>query len=272
MPTALASTYAAAAIAPTTRRAYSAGERRYVQFCNLCHWSPLPASDAMLSNFAAHLANSVSPGTIQVYISAVRNWHLESGFPDPCADALLLRRVLRGIARTHGTEVKARRLPITLPLLEQLVRACETTPLLNTPDRSMLRCAMLTAFYGFLRCSEFTGEHVQRRHVTATYLTSSSHGPDAALFVHANGQRLTRETFTAMVRILLSAAGYSNASDYASHSFRIGAATTAAAAGVADSTIRLAGRWKSDACLAYIRTSEHSKCQIARQMSTAALA
>ena len=41
---------------------------------------------------------------------------------------------------------------------------------------------------------------------------------------------------------------------YAGHSFRIGAATSAASKGINDSTIKLLGRWESEAYQIYIRT------------------
>ncbi len=54
----------------------------------------------------------------------------------------------------------------------------------------------------------------------------------------------------------LSLAGV-DAARYTGHSFRIGAATTAAANGVNDATIQILGRWKSDCYTRYIRTPRH---------------
>ena len=54
--------------------------------------------------------------------------------------------------------------------------------------------------------------------------------------------------------------------NFNSHSFRIGAATLAGAAGVPESTIMVLGRWKSMAYLQYIRPSMHDLVEVSSQL------
>ena len=91
--------YASLAISGSTRRTYSAGERRYLGFFAVCEWDPLPASGFMLSAFAAHIAGREKPGTVRVNLAAVRNLHLDLGLPDTTVDAALLPRVTKGSSR-----------------------------------------------------------------------------------------------------------------------------------------------------------------------------
>ena len=72
-------------------------------------------------------------------------------------------------------------------------------------------------------------------------------------FLFKNRQPLTKSTFTSRIRQALQALGLPQ-DNFAGHSFRIGAATSAAQAGIEDSTIMKMGRWNSSAFLAYIRT------------------
>ena len=84
-----------------------------------------------------------------------------------------------------------------------------------------------------------------------TYLLirGSSPGP---LFQHFSGTALTREALIAETRQLLSLSGL-NSSHYAGHSYRIGAATTAASVGLPPWLIKTLGRWSSDCYERYIQ-------------------
>jgi len=84
-------------------------------------------------------------------------------------------------------------------------------------------------------------------------------------FTFADGRFLTRERFVSAVRAALTTAGF-NCSLYAGHSFRIGAATTAAQRGIQDSLIKTLGRWESSAYMVYIRTPRDTLCSVARTL------
>lgn len=78
-------------------------------------------------------------------------------------------------------------------------------------------------------------------------------GPSTGpLFKFSSGQFLTRKRFVEIVRDALQRTDVDQR-NYCGHSFRIGAATTAAAKGVEDSAIKTLGRWESVAYLQYVR-------------------
>lgn len=83
------------------------------------------------------------------------------------------------------------------------------------------------------------------------YLFSRGPAP-GPLFLFQDGSVLSRPRLVTAVRRCLSASGFSEEA-YCGHSFRIGAATTAATKGVEDSTIQTLGRWQSAAYLRYVR-------------------
>ena len=83
------------------------------------------------------------------------------------------------------------------------------------------------------------------------------------LFIWEDMSPLSRDQFVHKVKAALQAANV-NSESYSGHSFRIGAATTAAAAGVPADTIKMLGRWSSDAYQLYVRTPRESLAAVAR--------
>ena len=85
----------------------------------------------------------------------------------------------------------------------------------------------------------------------AAYLVKRGQRP-GPLFQFQDGRFLTRQRMVDYVQEALHTAKV-EASSYNGHSFRIGAATTAAAKGLKDSLIKTLGRWESTAYLRYVR-------------------
>jgi len=187
---------------------------------------------------------------------------------------------------------------------------------LADPDSAMLWAAFSTAWFGFLRVSEFTTIpsgfdpsvhlsisdlavdcHLRSSGVLLLIKASKTdpfrqgvklllprtggalcpvaslsaylhHRGDSSgpLFLFADGTPLSRLHVTDRLRSILADAGVQG--NFSSHSFRIGAATSANAAGLPDSLIRTLGRWSSDAYLVYVRTSHDTLRQAARQLAS----
>ena len=84
-----------------------------------------------------------------------------------------------------------------------------------------------------------------------SYLSIRPHtSDDTPLFVSQDDVPLTKEAFVKKVKAALSRAGI-NQQAYSGHSFRIGAATTAAAHNIPAHTIKMLGRWSSDAYMVH---------------------
>jgi hypothetical protein len=111
------------------------------------------------------------PATAKGYIKALRSTHVEQGldtsiFNDPCIELLL-----RGGKRVYGEGEKRLRLPLTAPILRQIVNEIKQVDF----DSVNLKTAICVAFTTFLRSGEFTWNscnssssqfHLSRRHVT----------------------------------------------------------------------------------------------------------
>lgn len=273
-------------VASSTRRTYQSGLNAFANFCARFNILPLPASSLTLQYFCAYVSQHISYKTLKVYLSAIRLLHIEHDLPDPTDDSLL-ELVCRGIRRQQGDN-KRPRLPITINILRTLknqLRVSQYSPL----EQRMLWASFTLAFYGFLRISEYTNlqwsdvtvsgneisiklrqsktDPFRRGHSISIHASDSSTCPlrafklysalitnklpSSPVFSAGQFSPLSRTKLNTVLRNLLQQAGV-NQSCYASHSFRIGAATTAAAAGLPSWLIQKLGRWTSNTYASYI--------------------
>ena len=88
------------------------------------------------------------------------------------------------------------------------------------------------------------------------YILQAQPPANRPLFMFSqSGSWLTRSSLTKELRSILQKCGFSSTNFY-SHSFRIGAATSAASAGIPAWLIKVLGRWNSDCYELYIKTPQ----------------
>lgn len=86
------------------------------------------------------------------------------------------------------------------------------------------------------------------------------------LFLSENLKPLTRVEFNSAVSSLLRELGL-QASQYNTHSFRIGAATSVKEAGVSDIYVKKLGRWQSDAFQQYVKPPAAKLATFSKQLA-----
>ena len=112
----------------------------------------LPVSTACIALFISFLcAKGLAPATIKSYLSAIVYVHKIKGHHDP-TKSFLVDKLLVAVGRRGQADV---RMPISRPLLYELVRALEhTSP--SAYRRSLFGAMFMTAFYGFFRIGELS--------------------------------------------------------------------------------------------------------------------
>ena len=144
------------AVAPSTSTTYRAGIRKYYTFCHTLSINPLPGIKHTINLFAAYLSQTLQAKTIKVYLAAVSHLHLIHGFSSPVHNNPTLNLAIQGIQCSQGpAHLRPKRLPLTIGMLEQLLRLLEADPL-RRHDKLMLKAALTFGFFGFLRVSEYT--------------------------------------------------------------------------------------------------------------------
>ena len=300
-----------AALANSTMAAYNSAYRSYQLFCIRFSLPLFPLDESILQRYVAYLCKSVSYQTIKVYLAGIQYHSHMSGSKISITSMMRLYYLLRGVRRTQGSAyTRNRRQPITTHHLHIINLRL---PLLNYTDlqRLALRTAASVAFFGLLRCSEYTCASSTQfdplvdlmvRNVTIAknmsimslrikasktdpfrvgcvvrigrvdndlcavrlmhrYISIHPY-PDGPLFVMNNTHFMTRNDVVEFIRRC-----FPSALDLNTHSFRIGGASAAASAGVANSTIQVLGRWSSDAYQRYLHFSNASVISLSERLA-----
>jgi integrase len=143
--------YAGRSKAKSTIKAYAAGWRDFVQFCELRQLVPLPASEQTVADYLAYLAdNGYKAATIATRLVILSQAHKSANLPSPTA-ASLVRRTHAGIRRTIGTAQQGKAPAVSSDLKRMLSKLPNTQ--VGTRDRALL----LFGFAGGFRRSELVG-------------------------------------------------------------------------------------------------------------------
>jgi site-specific recombinase XerD len=164
-----ARSYAEAAKAANTRRAYRSDWQTFEAWCASRNVTALPAYPNTVLAYLVEHAGKVRVSTLQRRLSAIREAHLYRGIKLDTSSAAF-RDVWRGIRRTHAVPANKK-----APLLTaRLRRAIATLPgtLAGRRDRAML----LIGFGAALRRSELAGLEVAQREGAAGWIEETPDG------------------------------------------------------------------------------------------------
>lgn len=147
-------------LAESSRRAYSVGWRWWALFCRARNIEPLrrvkddnrDEEEDRILDFVVHLATNgrMSPGTIKMYLSAVRSHHVAAGRPDLTAGMARLWMAMDGLKRMYGAPSRKR--PVTVQMLRHARARLQPD---SSADGAMVWAALLLAFFFLLRASEY---------------------------------------------------------------------------------------------------------------------
>lgn len=160
--------YLHAATRDNTRRAY----RTALEHFEISWGGFLPATSDSVARYLVEHAGVLSANTLKLRLSALAQWHISQGFPDP-TKAPVVRQVFRGIRALHPAQEKQAE-PLQVLHLEQCVvwleregqRALEVadigTQLRCWRDRALILLGFWRAFRSDELC-RLQVEHIQAR-------------------------------------------------------------------------------------------------------------
>jgi integrase len=147
--------YAEAAQADNTRRAYRVGWNDFSAYCVENRFDALPASPQSVALYVTALAERAKLATIRLYLAAIAEKHRETGLDSPTSHEMV-RRIVRGVARTNGSS-QARKSAVTLDHLRAMLLEVRGDDCKAKRDRAIV----LLGFAAALRRSELAALRVE---------------------------------------------------------------------------------------------------------------
>ena len=145
----------ARSLAPNSLNTYRTGINQYLRFCGSFGIRPLPLSENVLENFCVSLCHRISHKSIKVYLCGVQYLSKINGFRSLIEHMLRLDYVIKAIRRFQGNKFnRPARPPVTWQMLCDICAFLAGTE--QPFNRDMLISAVLLAFFGLLRVSEYT--------------------------------------------------------------------------------------------------------------------
>ena len=228
--------------------------------------------------------------TIATYVAGLSFHQKIRGGSDPL-DSFLIKKLLQGCKRTRRSIDS--RAPVTSELLEKILNAVQSicysdyeTVMFKAAFAlafyGLMRISELVYTNGQSNALTLCDVKIEQKALLVTIQSSKSNSkpvtlqpytkslpqscPEAliknyldmrpakpgVLLVHMNELGLTRYQFSSVLNKIVAFLGLPTA-NFKTHSFRIGRATQLAIQGVSDESMKLMGRWRSEAYKGYVR-------------------
>ena len=294
----------------STARSYSSAQAQFMQFCQCLRLCPIPTSEKTLLTFLAYMyKKGMSYGSMNVYLSAVRNLNILNGHKVPELRSPKVKLALKAIIEASAEPVK--KLPITWSVLQQMWPVIE-----SCQDTYLWQAVVSLAFFGGLRCAEYApsasvaecpriqnvsfsrnGDIMNfkvkksktRTHGFVCQLACSENKICATccmvsyLSVRSSMYKLTKNSYlfvnskgqqigSAQVNKFIKSIVKSIGLDekcFSAHSLRAGAASTAALAGFSEWEIKKLGGWKTAIYSDYIRNVQSHTLKFSKRLARA---
>ena len=284
-------------LAPSTQRTYRSGKDRYIAFCDRAGVNPLPTTETVLCSFVTFLdaledpfAKTPPMSRLEYVMRGIKKDEAakSKGTRERLPITPEILRKIKAVWEPEGTQRDTKMLwaacclcffaflrvgEMTCPTdasYDPTVHLSWSDIAIDNPRcPTVVRVAVKQSKTDPFRkgVALFVGRTVCSLCPVAALLDymlvrGSAPGP---LFQYRDGRLLTRARFSEAVRTALNKAGV-DCAKYNTHSFRIGAATTAAAKGFEDSVIKTLGRWESAAYLQYVKIPREKLSRLSQQL------